>query len=251
MLEGHTQQLAELLTMHFWGQVISIPEEQEAWQGVRWVWRLQESSEWVTLRNGGGENGHGVMLREGFALGAVRGSCAVKGDFGWWKPLRRRQAADVNPKPATCRGCVKRIKGSRESKGQKDPGVTEAAVLGSRRWDPGEWDLPPLCCCLSTMCPCPLPLLGSADPQWSRAQAFMQLPKVLEELSHDYVPSSHILDRLLMLGAGAGGGVWTTQEGTEVLHGFGSLEGPDDWGFITASKETRPWSLPRDVSDGQ
>lgn len=68
---------------------------------------------------------------------------------------------------------------SRGSKGQKDPGVTEAGVLGSRRWDLGGWDLPPLSCCLSAMCPCPLPLLGRTDPWQSCAQASMQFPEVL------------------------------------------------------------------------
>ena len=82
MLEGQAEQLAELLTMHFWGRVISIPEEQEAQQGIRWVRRLQESSEWMALRTGVRESGHVVMLQEGFALRAAHGSCAVRGDFG-------------------------------------------------------------------------------------------------------------------------------------------------------------------------
>lgn len=115
MLEGHKQQLTELLTLHFGGQVISIPEEQEAQQGIRWVRRLQESSEWVTLRTGVRENGHSVMLQEDLALRAAHGSRAVRGDLVWWKPLQQSQAADVNPKPATSRGCVKRIKGSKGS----------------------------------------------------------------------------------------------------------------------------------------
>lgn len=38
---------------------------------------------------------------------------------------------------------------------------------------------------------------------------------------------------------------------TEVLCGLDSLEASDGWGFITASKEMRPWQLPRDVSDGE
>lgn len=100
MLESQAQQLAELLTMRFWSQVISIPEGQKAEQGIRWVRRLQESSERVTLRTGVRENGHGVMLQEGFALRAIRGSCALRGDFVWWKPLRQSLAADVNSKPA-------------------------------------------------------------------------------------------------------------------------------------------------------
>lgn len=69
--------------MHFWGQVISIPEEQEAWQGLRWVRRLQESSEWLLLGSAAGDNGHGVMLQEGFALRAIHRSRALRGDFIW------------------------------------------------------------------------------------------------------------------------------------------------------------------------
>lgn len=69
--------------MHFWGQVISIPEEQEARQGLQWVRRLQESSKWLLLGSGAGENGYGVMVQEGFVLGAVHGSRALRGDFIW------------------------------------------------------------------------------------------------------------------------------------------------------------------------
>lgn len=115
MLEGQAQELAELLTMHFWGQVISISEEQEAQQGVWWVRRLQETSEWMTLRTGVRENRQGVMLQEGFALRAIHGSCAIRGRFVWQEPPRQSQAADINPKPAMCSSCVTRIKGSKGS----------------------------------------------------------------------------------------------------------------------------------------
>lgn len=70
----------------------------------------------MTSKPGVRENGHGVVLQEGFALRAIPGSCAIRGDC-LMKPQGKARLSTLSQQCDTVM--------SRGSKSQKDPAVTE------------------------------------------------------------------------------------------------------------------------------